>query len=425
MMFCVSHALYATTGAQPGARVAGTRRSAGTTEDWDELDEDSYLSYPRVNCSRTFVLAQAAGRATSRDLVSVRERRRPRRSGGRRPVLGADIASSSSKETGDKKNELGLEALSAEDLRIASRSLLRLKARLDLGCRLVRTPTSMMKCNPVADNGIEACANCGKEGSITVKLRNCTACRLVKYCGVDCQRAHRKQHKKACKQRAAELKDEKLYSQGHERPEGDFCPICTLPIAFPMAEHSVIEWCCMKRICEGCNYAAQKRGMHDCAFCRTPCPDNDADRLAMIMTRVRKKDPEAMNHLGDKYFYGRLGLQNDMRKAVEMYTEAAELVQQDEAKAVEFFTKAAVKGHSESRHNLGCYEEEKGNDDRALKHYLISAKMGDNDSIENIKQMFMAGFATKEQYAEASKGYQDAVEEMKSHDRDEAERLGS
>ena len=28
--------------------------------------------------------------------------------------------------------------------------------------------------------------------------------------------------KKACKQRAAELKDEQLYCQGHERPEGDF-----------------------------------------------------------------------------------------------------------------------------------------------------------------------------------------------------------
>ena len=30
----------------------------------------------------------------------------------------------------------------------------------------------------------------------------------------------------------------------------------------------------------------------------------------------------------------------------------------------------------------------------------------------------MAGIATKEQYVQALKGYQDAVEEMKSHDRD-------
>ena len=88
----------------------------------------------------------------------------------------------------------------------------------------------MMNCVPPNDGDeAGACANCGKIGS-GVKLKNCTACRLVKYCGVDCQEAHRKHHKKACKKRAAELEDEKLYSQGHERPEGDFCPICTLRV---------------------------------------------------------------------------------------------------------------------------------------------------------------------------------------------------
>ncbi|EJK53401.1 hypothetical protein THAOC_27174, partial [Thalassiosira oceanica] len=144
-----------------------------------------------------------------------------------------------------------------------------------------------MSCVPVdaAADGADVCANCGETGSDAVKLKNCTACRLVKYCGVDCQRAHRKEHKKACKQRVAELKDEKLYGQGHERPEGDFCPICTLPIPLPMEDHSTISCCCMKEICDGCIVAAQKRGMFDCAFCRTPIPGNDADRLAMVQTR--------------------------------------------------------------------------------------------------------------------------------------------
>ena len=49
--------------------------------------------------------------------------------------------------------------------------------------------------------------------------------------------------------------------------------------------------------------------------------------------------------------------------------------------------------------------------------------MGHKDSVEKIKSMFIAWVATKGQYAEALKGYQDAVEEMKSHDRDEAKRL--
>ncbi|EJK72864.1 hypothetical protein THAOC_05566 [Thalassiosira oceanica] len=301
-----------------------------------------------------------------------------------------------------------------------------------------------MSCVPVVDDGNEVCANCGTTASNTVKLKNCTACRLVKYCGVDCQGAHRKHHKKACKQRAAELKDEQLYSQGHERPEGDFCPICTLPIPLPENRHSVFNTCCTKRICNGCNFAAQARGMFDCPFCRTryPYPDNhDADSLTMIRARVTKKDPEAINFLGEKYCFGQLGLQKDVQRAVELFTEAADLgsiqalynladsyengegVDQDMGKAAEVYAKAALQGHVECRFNLGCIELKKGNHDRAVRHYLISAKMGDKGSVEMIKMMFDAGVATKEQHAEALKGYQDAMEEMKSHDRDEAKRI--
>ena len=90
------------------------------------------------------------------------------------------------------------------------------------------------------------------------------------------------------------------------------------------------------------------------------------------------------------------------------------------AKAAEYYTKAAMHGHVEARHNLGAIEGQKGNHFRALRHWMISAKMGHNKSVAAIKTLFMAGAATKEQYAEALKGYQDAVEEMKSHDRDEA-----
>ena len=302
-----------------------------------------------------------------------------------------------------------------------------------------------MTCIAVADDPAGVCANCGKNGNSeggAVKLKNCNACLLVKYCGVDCQRAHRKLHKKACKQRAAELKDEQLYSQGHERPEGDFCPICTLPIPLPKHECSVFHVCCMKTICIGCDMQTEKRGMHVCPFCRTPCPDNDTDELAMVMARVEKQDPLAIGHLGGIYYCGSPGLQKDMRRAVELWTEAADLgsvfalynlgksyevgegVEQDRQKGAKFYQKAAMQGQLESRYQLGMSEVKKGNLDRAKKHFLISANMGDNDSLENIKNLFMAGIATKEQYAEALKGYQVAIEEMKSHDREEAKRIG-
>ena len=162
----------------------------------------------------------------------------------------------------------------------------------------------------------------------------------------------------------------------------------------------------------------------------------------MVQARVAKKDPEAIRFLGQKYCFGNLGLRKDIRKAVELFTEAAELgsidalcrlgdayfqnegVQQDMAKAVEFYTKAAIQGHVVSRHNLGCIVAQKGKHNHAVRHFLISAKMGLEISVENIKKLLLRGIATKEQYAEALKGYQDAVGEMKSHDRDEANALG-
>ena len=88
------------------------------------------------------------------------------------------------------------------------------------------------------------------------------------------------------------------------------------------------------------------------------------------------------------------------------------------------FEMAAIQGHVECRSMLGFLELEKRNNDHALRHFLISAKMGHDLSLEAIKKVFMAGVATKKQYAQALKGFQDAVEEMKSHDRDEAKRLG-
>ena len=146
--------------------------------------------------------------------------------------------------------------------------------------------------------------------------------------------------------------------------------------------------------------------MHDCPFCRTPLPKNSADVLAMIMTRVEKKDPSAIYSLGAKYGYGELGLEKDERRAMELWAEAAELgsisahfnlgvsywhgegVEQDKAKGVHFFEKAAMQGHAESRHQIGLVEGHKGNHVRAVRHLLISAKMGHEDSVETIKKVF-------------------------------------
>ena len=54
---------------------------------------------------------------------------------------------------------------------------------------------------------------------------------------------------------------------------------------------------------------------------------------------------------------------------------------------------------------------------------MVSAKMGFEISLNNIKGTFMEGLATKAQYAEALRGYQEALEETKSPQREEARAL--
>jgi len=282
-----------------------------------------------------------------------------------------------------------------------------------------------MNCAPVptatAITEADVCANCGKEGSDTIKLKNCTACFLVKYCGVDCQKIHRKKHKGACK-----------------KPEAHSCAICLLAIPFP--EHGTRHPCCMKAVCHGCSLAAHKRGLRrTCPFCRSPPPQNDDEFLVMIQKRVAARDPEAICQLGDEYFNGFSGLEKDLHRAHELWSEAAELGSttalykvgmeycigsyygsNDKAKGIHCFESAAIQGDVRCRHCLGGVELEKGNYDRAVRHFLISAKMGLERSLDAIKDLLFMGFATKAQYAEALSGCQDAVEEMKSPDRDEA-----
>ena len=240
---------------------------------------------------------------------------------------------------------------------------------------------------------------------------------------------------------------QRLMASGLERPEGDRCPICFLLIELPMGEHSMINTCCMKRLCNGCVVEANNRGMlHTCPFCRTPYTNDDASNLAMVQKRVGKGDAGAITFLGDKYYHGDLGLTKDVPRAIELYTEAAELgsldahyrlglvyykfngngngVEEDKPRGIHYWQQAAMKGDALSRHSLGIVENIKGNYNLTVLHWIISAKMGDEESLNAIKEMFKHGYATKAQYAEALLGYRDAVEEMKSPQREEAKSLG-
>jgi len=236
---------------------------------------------------------------------------------------------------------------------------------------------------------------------------------------------------------------QRLLTEGHERPDGYFCTICFLPIEIPVGRHSVTNVCCMKTVCNGCDLAASQLGMYNrCPFCRTPLPHEGASFLAMVQKRVDKGDADAVHFLGDQYYQGYHGLVEDVPRAIELWTEAAELgsveahfnlgttyydgdgVEEDKPRGTHHLQQAAMRGHAESRHNLGVFAFGRGNYEIAVQHCMISAKMGHEMSLICIKAMFMKGHATKAQYAEALRGYQDAVEGMRSPQREEAKGLG-
>ena len=113
------------------------------------------------------------------------------------------------------------------------------------------------------------------------------------------------------------------------------------------------------------------------------------------MKRVKANDPLAISEMGTICCN-----EGDYEGAFEYLTKAAELgdsashynlsimyyngwgVEKDEEKPVFHFEKAAICGHPQARYNLACYEGENGNVERAVKHLIIGANLGDEYSMK-------------------------------------------
>jgi tetratricopeptide (TPR) repeat protein len=280
----------------------------------------------------------------------------------------------------------------------------------------------------------EVCANCSKAAVDNIKLKICTACKLVKYCSVDCQKNHRPQHKKACKKRAAEIRDDQLFSQPDGTHYGE-CPICCLPLPLDETKRS-INTCCCKYICRGCDFANQRREIEQgikprCTYCREPLPESKEEQT--YTKRVEANDPKALYEIG---FMCRN--EGDYSRAFQYFTKAAGLgdieshfelsvlyrkeqgVEKDEKKEIYHLEEAAIGGHPGARHNLGCIEHEKGRIDRSFQHWIIAAKLGYDESLAMVKEGFTKGLASKEEFEVALRGHQAAVDATKSDQREEA-----
>jgi len=195
------------------------------------------------------------------------------------------------------------------------------------------------------------CAECGKEGCVS--LNTCKSCMLVGYCNAKCKKKHRSKHKKQCKRRAAELRDEALFK---DPPAKEECPICFLPmpiqliccVSLPLATissvpiydfaiaHEVLGKetmesyypCCGKSICAGCVYSFCEAGNDGkCPFCNSDQGSKtDEERVEEIIKRVAANDAASINLLAQHYYLGRQGLQRDQTRAIELYVRAENLV---------------------------------------------------------------------------------------------------
>ena len=91
----------------------------------------------------------------------------------------------------------------------------------------------------------------------------------------------------------------------------------------------------------------------------------------------------------------------------------------DLKKAARYYALAAMGGDLTARYNLGMMEETyKGNFNRALRHYVIAAGGGCDDSLDQIRHYLALGRATKDNFEGALRAHKIAKDEVKSDRRD-------
>jgi len=179
------------------------------------------------------------------------------------------------------------------------------------------------------------------------------------------------------------------------------------------------------------------------SFCRIPTPYTEEEAIEREKKRLDLDDPLAIHNLGCDYRDGRFGYTQDYTKAFHLWHRAAELghataygsigtayylgtgVEVDKKKATHYYKLSAIEGNVTARYNLGNKELKAGDLDRAVKHFMIAVRGGSNSSLEIIKQLYLDGHATKEDYTKALRLYQEYLSEIKSVQRDKAAAFNS
>ena len=152
------------------------------------------------------------------------------------------------------------------------------------------------------------------------------------------------------------------------------------------------------------------------------------------MTRLEANDPVAMREMGGKRYD-----EGDYDGAFEYLSKAAGLgdveahfhlsimyqqgqgVEKDLKKQLYHLEEAAIGGHPGARYNLGNFEGRSGMAERAVKHWIIAAKLGHDGSLEGLKDNIATGCISKEDFAVALRAHKAALDATKSPKRAAAE----
>ena len=229
--------------------------------------------------------------------------------------------------------------------------------------------------------------------------------------------------------------DEDIFKEPSPRDE---CPICCLPLPI-VTELQRYQSCCGKMLCIGCIRAVlggDNRCL--CPYCRAPAPKSEGESIERVKKRAEADDANAIFSLGCFYDSGEKGLPQDCNKALELWLRAGELgsveannnvataylngrgVERDTEKAKYYWELAAIGGDPEARHNLGVQEENAGNMDRAMRHWMIAAGAGLDASLRAIQNCYFYTDATKDDFVKALRTHKAAKNAMKSDQREAA-----
>ena len=247
----------------------------------------------------------------------------------------------------------------------------------------------------------------------------------------------------------AAVTDEDLF-RNLSHPEE--CDVCMQPLPSDGGGQQVTyQSCCGKVLCNGCVYGIEASKVtvgtiallppysSKCPFCRAATPTSALEYVERLQKRAKDMDPWAIYYLGLAYSEGNVdGLSQDYKKANKLWIRAGYLgcamaynnvaiayrdghgVERDMTKAERYYELAAIGGNAGARHELGSFEDNAGNVERAVRHWLISAGSGNDFSLAKIRDCFMSGTATKDDFENALRDHNAAKDEMRSSEREAA-----